>query len=150
MWSTRTAALRLAIVILAFMTAWKTLVTHAAVPHRAAGDTATRATYSIPLDAAAKAAHGKAETIRNLPDAALTIPHHLEDLRVFRKSTSDSSSPIDHLPVGAGELKEHPDFAKTGPDSSLHTPQTVLTETAGPPHSEPPGQFRAHFQTWRV
>lgn len=150
MWSTRTAVLRLAIVILAFMTVWKTLVTHAAVPHRGAVDTATRATYSIPLGAFVDTAHGKTETVRNMPDAALTIPHHLEDLRVFRKSATDSSSSIDHLPLGTGELKEDPASAKTGLDSSPCTPRTVLTETARPPHSEPPGHFRAHLQTWRV
>lgn len=149
MWSTRTAALRLAIVILAFMTAWKTLVTHTSLPHRAAVDTTTRITHSI-LDVSAEAAHGEPETIRNLPGAVLTIPHHLEDLRVFRKSVSDSSSPIDHLPIGPEQLKEHPDFARAVSDSGLHAPHPPWKVTADPPYSEPPGQLRARLQAWLV
>ncbi|MFE6916999.1 hypothetical protein [Streptomyces rubiginosohelvolus] len=142
----RTAALRAAIVILAFMTAWKALITHSAVPNPGAADAKLVTAHAVLLQIPEEVAAENQETIRKTPDAALGIPHHLEDLRTFRKCASEEPAPVDHLPVGPDRLNLH----VATPEPGVHHPHLTSRTRTDSPHPAAPDRLRAHLQTWRI
>ncbi|MFF4857520.1 hypothetical protein ACFY2N_21755 [Streptomyces rubiginosohelvolus] len=134
--------------ILAFMTAWKALITHSAVPNLSTADAKLVTAQAVLLQVPEAVVAGSQETIRKAPDAALGIPHHLEDLRTFRKCAPEEAAPIDHLPLGSDRLNPYVATPESG--AGLHHPHLTSRTRTDPPLPAAPDRLRAHLQTWRI
>ncbi|MEU6887933.1 hypothetical protein ABZ918_22475 [Streptomyces viridosporus] len=130
------------------MTAWKALITHSAIAQPVGGEVAPRtAAHSVNQLATLKEKNKRVQANSDLSAIRLSIPHHLEDLRVLRKSAY-SAGRIGCLP-DTEQCEKCADFT-TALNLELRHPFFIASPTTGPPPLILPAQLRAQLQTWRI
>lgn len=139
----RSPLLRVAMVAFVTMLVWKTLFTHAEIPHKQEVSSFSAGEFSLRGSDPVESFSSQAGPVKCSPEPGYLIPHHLEDLRVFRKALV-SVNPVD--------------CSTRLPDAGVGGAFPVIkidhTYAAKRPLTEPP--FRAHatvrsqLQVWRI
>ncbi|MET9867018.1 MULTISPECIES: hypothetical protein [unclassified Streptomyces] len=141
--------MRLSIVVLAFMTAWKTLITHSAIPHPVGVTVSAKtAVHSAEPAVTAVGDDERAHVGGDQPTPTLSIPHHLEDLRVLRKNAHPSGR-FNGLP-DTGASDKCAAFTATALNFDPHEPFSAGPPATGPPPLILSALLRARLQSWRI
>lgn len=142
----RALLIRLGVVGLAVLLAWKTLITHTDIswavdgPHTA-GDPPALCCLSHHCSGKQRA--------HSHPGRDFCVPDHLEDLRVFRKADTEPTTAADCLPCGPDQSQGTP-----GPLTAASEVELPRRAAESPLSNRfplvPPALLRAQLQMWRV
>lgn len=132
---------------LTFLLAWKTLFTHAAIPeHEQPSERPTVVAAALESHWGAVAQQASSPSHPHTPSTQ--IPHHLEDLRVFRSALPYAVEPVND---GRGSPLQVEVLA-SGEPWSTGAPRAAHSANRQPPEQLPQSSKKLHvpLQVWRI